>query len=154
MICGCGVISSTYSNIFDYRYLNMDNPNTNNSKYKQKSSGQARRPFSCSNPLNMTFILLINVKMRTIVGGNTAYESFKTTQNCILCSVGITCSVMCLTVSLSLSHWYPGSGLVLDCIDSDICTLIYFAICFHVRFLLLWYSVLSTVESLTFLYLL
>ena len=21
-------------------------------------------------------------------------------------------------VSLSLSHWYPGSGLVLDCIDS------------------------------------
>ena len=24
----------------------------------------------------------------------------------------------CLTVSLLLSHWYPGSGLVLDCIDS------------------------------------
>ena len=24
----------------------------------------------------------------------------------------------CLTVSLSLSHWYPGSGAVLDCIDS------------------------------------
>ena len=24
----------------------------------------------------------------------------------------------CLTVSLSLSHWYPGSGGVLDCIDS------------------------------------
>ena len=24
----------------------------------------------------------------------------------------------CLTVSLSLSHWYPGSGVVLDCIDS------------------------------------
>ena len=23
----------------------------------------------------------------------------------------------CLTVSLSLSHWYPGSGVVLDCID-------------------------------------
>ena len=23
-----------------------------------------------------------------------------------------------ITVSLSLSHWYPGSGLVLDCIDS------------------------------------
>ena len=22
------------------------------------------------------------------------------------------------SVSLSLSHWYPGSGLVLDCIDS------------------------------------
>ena len=26
--------------------------------------------------------------------------------------------VWCLTVSLSLSHWYPGSGVVLDCIDS------------------------------------
>ena len=24
----------------------------------------------------------------------------------------------CITVSLSLSHWYPGSGVVLDCIDS------------------------------------
>ena len=24
----------------------------------------------------------------------------------------------CLTVSLSLSHWYPVSGMVLDCIDS------------------------------------
>ena len=24
----------------------------------------------------------------------------------------------CPTVSLSLSHWYPGSGVVLDCIDS------------------------------------
>ena len=24
----------------------------------------------------------------------------------------------CLTVSLQLSHWYPGSGVVLDCIDS------------------------------------
>ena len=24
----------------------------------------------------------------------------------------------CITVSLSLSHWYPGSSAVLDCIDS------------------------------------
>ena len=24
----------------------------------------------------------------------------------------------CLIVSFSLSHWYPGSGVVLDCIDS------------------------------------
>ena len=29
----------------------------------------------------------------------------------------VTC-LWCLTVSLSLSHWYPGSGVVLDCIDS------------------------------------
>ena len=26
--------------------------------------------------------------------------------------------VVCLTVSLSLSHWYPGSGVELDFIDS------------------------------------
>ena len=31
------------------------------------------------------------------------------------------------SVSLSLSHWYPGSGVVLDCIDSDLCNLTYFA---------------------------
>ena len=30
--------------------------------------------------------------------------------------------LLCLTVSLSLSHWYPGSGVVLDCIDS-VCSL-------------------------------
>ena len=27
-------------------------------------------------------------------------------------------SLWCLTVSLSLTHCYPGSGVVLDCIDS------------------------------------
>ena len=32
----------------------------------------------------------------------------------------------CLTVSLSLSHWYPGSGLVLDYRIPDLCTLTYF----------------------------
>ena len=35
---------------------------------------------------------------------------------------GLTYSIdsrlWCLTVSLLLSHWYPGSGVVLDCIDS------------------------------------
>ena len=44
-----------------------------------------------------------------------------------LCASVYMCSVvtrslgsrlLCLTVSLSLSHWYPGSGVVLDCIDS------------------------------------
>ena len=31
----------------------------------------------------------------------------------------LLCSrLWCLTVSLSLSHWYPGLGVVLDCIDS------------------------------------
>ena len=32
-----------------------------------------------------------------------------------------------LTVSLLLSHWYPGSGVVLDCIDS--CSLPSFLLC-------------------------
>ena len=27
-------------------------------------------------------------------------------------------ALVCGFVSLSLSHWYPGSGVVLDCIDS------------------------------------
>ena len=27
-------------------------------------------------------------------------------------------STVVSTVTLSLSHWYPGSGVVLDCIDS------------------------------------
>ena len=35
--------------------------------------------------------------------------------------------LLCLTVSLSLSHWYPGSVVVLDCIDSYLCTLTYLA---------------------------
>ena len=30
--------------------------------------------------------------------------------------LALVCGVS--TVSLSLSHWYPGSGVVLDCIDS------------------------------------
>ena len=44
---------------------------------------------------------------------------------CVLCrwspaGKGLTSwlSFVVSTVSLSLSHWYPGSGVVLDCIDS------------------------------------
>ena len=33
------------------------------------------------------------------------------------------------TVSLSLSHWYPGSGVVLDCIDS--CSLHPYSLCLY-----------------------
>ena len=31
---------------------------------------------------------------------------------------GLLALVCGVTVSLSLSHWYPGSGVVLDCINS------------------------------------
>ena len=42
---------------------------------------------------------------------------------CIVFAMPLCASVYgsrfwCLTVSLSLSLWYPGSGVVLDCIDS------------------------------------
>ena len=37
------------------------------------------------------------------------------------------------SVSLSLSHWYPGSGVVLDCIDSDLCTITYFCQACHCK---------------------
>ena len=32
--------------------------------------------------------------------------------------LALVCGVCFSAVSLSLSHWYPGSGVVLDCIDS------------------------------------
>ena len=32
--------------------------------------------------------------------------------------LALVCGVYIVTVSLSLSHWYPGSGVVLDCVDS------------------------------------
>ena len=34
---------------------------------------------------------------------------------CLVFAMSLCASVY---VSLSLSHWYPGSGVVLDCIDS------------------------------------
>ena len=46
---------------------------------------------------------------------------------CLLCFVRVCLYVLrghlrlsfvVSSVSLSLSHWYPGSGVVLDCIDS------------------------------------
>ena len=53
---------------------------------------------------------------------------------CLLCFVRVCLYVLCghllgkgltswlsfvvSSVSLSLSHWYPGAGVVLDCIDS------------------------------------
>ena len=39
-------------------------------------------------------------------------------------------SFVVLTVSLLLSHWYPGSGVVLDLSIPDLCTLTYF----HMKF--------------------
>ena len=39
----------------------------------------------------------------------------------------------CLTVSLSLSHWYPGSGTYLIVSIPDLCTLTYFKSLLHQR---------------------
>ena len=46
-------------------------------------------------------ILEIWIKMKAAGKGLTSWLSFVVS-----------------SVSLSLSHWYPGSGVVLDCIDS------------------------------------
>ena len=37
---------------------------------------------------------------------------------CVCLFVDLGSRLWCITVSLSLSHWYPRSGVVLDCIDS------------------------------------
>ena len=37
---------------------------------------------------------------------------------CLMVTCWERADLLCLTVSLLLSHWYPGSGVVLDCIDS------------------------------------
>ena len=34
------------------------------------------------------------------------------------CKLSLFLTLLCLIVELSLSHSYPGSGVVLDCIDS------------------------------------
>ena len=43
--------------------------------------------------------------------------SFMFLLSCV-CYAFVCSRLWCLTVSLSLSHWYPESGVVLDCIDS------------------------------------
>ena len=37
---------------------------------------------------------------------------------CLVATCWERTRLRCITVSLSLSHWYPGSGVVLDYIDS------------------------------------
>ena len=54
------------------------------------------------------------LRLKNIVCGNTYYKAIK------IAGKGLTSwlSFVVSSVSLSLSHWYPGSGVVLDCIDS------------------------------------
>ena len=51
-----------------------------------------------------------NVQKRPFQGGTSFVD--------LLCMLTSWLSFVVSTVSLSLSHWYPGSGVVLDCIDS------------------------------------
>ena len=37
---------------------------------------------------------------------------------CLVVTCWERADLLCLTVSLSLSHWYPGKGVVFNCIDS------------------------------------
>ena len=51
-----------------------------------------------------------------------------------------------LTVSLSLSHWYPGSDVVVLILSiPDICTLTYFTLCMHYE-LSQYYSVTAEID--------
>ena len=47
-----------------------------------------------------------------------AIYSYKLELPVLVCGVKISAHVCGVLLSLSLSHWYPGSGVVLDCIDS------------------------------------
>ena len=49
----------------------------------------------------------------------------------------------CLTLSLSLSHWYPVSGVVLDCIDSWSLHPYLLLWCRVLVFLVVWFSDLT-----------
>ena len=66
--------------------------------------------------------------------------------------------VWCLIVTLSLSHWYPGSGVVLDCIDSwflpSFLLLVYliYIIIFVFYFGILISFSLSTINSFNYLF--
>ena len=62
--------------------------------------------------------MLINVKMPTIVGIFTFMSMVNTISESLKAKTALLLFFVVSTVSLSLSHWYPGSGVVLDCIDS------------------------------------
>ena len=53
------------------------------------------------NESNFTLRVCMGIHLRNLLEGLTSWLSFVVS-----------------SVSLSLSHWYPGSGVVLDCIDS------------------------------------
>ena len=47
-----------------------------------------------------------------------AIYSYKLELPVLVCGVLLSAHVCGVLLSVSLSHWYPGSGVVLDCIDS------------------------------------
>ena len=70
--------------------------------------------------LNLCTLALQTLDCR-VLSGNNNHNKFILFQRqrrpeYIKCKVPLL--YLCLTVSLLLSHWYPGPGVVLDCIDS------------------------------------
>ena len=65
----------------------------------------------CSTQLSMKFILLINAKMPTIV--LTFISMINTTSERLKARNLFICRYFSFMIG-----WYPGSGVVLDCIDS------------------------------------
>ena len=76
--------------------------------------------------LNVRFNCSVSTVSRKIVTGSISFillwGPFR--YGCLVAQYRNYCQnvsglmLWCLTVSLFLSHWYPGSGVVLDCIDS------------------------------------
>ena len=71
----------------------------------------------------LTFLYILTVNVLCFADVTTSWFLCARLFICALWSPagkGLTSwlSFVVSTVSLSLSHWYPGSGVVLDCIDS------------------------------------
>ena len=67
-----------------------------------------------------TYILIIEIKFCCYTGNAFASDNKICIVNILKFLKGLTSwlSFVVSSVSLSLSYWYPGSGVVLDCIDS------------------------------------
>ena len=87
-----------------------------------------RRETGLSPPPPLQFNILLTVPMRCFFCGSFMLflSCFCFAFICLLMPCGhllgkgwpLGSRLWCLIVKLSLSHWYPGSGVVLDCIDS------------------------------------
>ena len=79
--------------------------------------------FTISKIVDLIFVYLADYQLYFIQLVYAFYQHPQTCHNRDLSQKILFGKMISLTVSLLLSHWYPGSGVVLDCID--LCTLTY-----------------------------